>query len=232
LTRALRCDPDNHEIANAFETTRVVASRAEANGAKPHTLASGSTEDLRFKRSLHDAERAIQDKDYPKADASLQQARTENKDAPELLVVQARLLAARDRHSEAMPLLDTYDRTVSDPAARELGNSARNDIFYDMQRKRIAFRQQLLQLQHDGDYTKLRATAAQALALDPEDDDFLFYSGATAALFRDSVAKERLDHYLAKSNSLRGDLLTRDRAYRIRALLNAPKSAVPAGTPN
>jgi len=232
LTRARQRDPDNREIAKELATTSLVASLAEAKGAKPHTLPAGSPQDLSFKRSLHDAERAIQDKDYPKADAALQEARAENKDAPELLVIQARLLAARDRHSEALPLLDAYDRAVSDPAARELGNSARNDILYDMETKRTAFRQQLLRLQHDGDYTKLRATAAQALALDPEDDDFLFYSGATAALFRDSVAKERLDRYLAKSNSLRGDLLTRDRAYRIRALLNSPKPVTPAGTPN
>jgi len=238
LTLAARRDPDNHGIAKLLEAARVVGSLADANANKRRVLPSGSPEDLRFRRSLHDAERAIQDKDYAKADASLLEAQAENKDAPDILVVEAKLLAARDRHSEALPLLDAYDRAVSDPAARELGNAARNDILYDLEKKRSAFRQQLQKLQHDGDYSKLRAAAAQALALDAEDDDFLFYGGAMAALFRDqTAARDRLDRYLVKSNSLRGDLETRDRAYRIRALLNAakadgPPAATPAGAPN
>jgi hypothetical protein len=236
LTLATRRDPDNRETAKLLETARVVGSLAQANTAKRRVLPPGSPQDLRFKRSLHDAERAIQDKDYAKADVSLLEAQAENKDDPDLLVVAAKLLAARDRYAEAVPLLDAYDRAVSDPAARELGNAARNDILYDLERKRTAFRQQLQKLQHDGDYSKLRAAAAQALALDPEDDDFLYYGGAVAALFRDqAAARERLDGYLARSNSLRGDPRTRDRAYRIRALLDAPKMAAPAqpaGTPN
>ena len=161
------------------------------------------------------------------------EAQKENKDAPEILVAQAELLAARDRHAEALPLLDAYDRAVADPAAREIGNAARNDILYDLGKKRTAYRQQLQKFLQDGEYSKLRVTAAQALTLDPEDDDFLYYSGTAAAVFRDNAAaKERLDRYLLKSNSLRGDPETRDRAVRIRALLDAPKAPTPSGTPN
>jgi hypothetical protein len=233
LTLASHRDPDNRETSKLLEAARVVGSLAEAGAAKHRVLAPGSPQDLRFKRSLHDAERAIQDKDYAKADVSLLEAQAENKEAPEILVVEAKLLAARDRHAEALPLLDTYDRAVADPAARELGNSARNDILYDLGKKRTAFQQQLQKLQHDGEYSKLRAAANQALALDSDDDEFLYYGGSTAALFRDvSAARERLDRYLARSNSLRGDLQARDRAYRIRALQDAPKPAAPAGTPN
>jgi hypothetical protein len=233
LTLAVRRDPDNREIAKLLEAARVVGSLADANAAKRRVLLPGSPQDLRFRRSLHDAERAIQDKDYAKAEASIQEAQVENKDAPEILVVQAKLLAARDRHAEALPLLDAYDRAASDPAARELGNAARNDILYDLEKKRAAFKQQLQKLQHDGDYSNLRTAAVQALVLDPDDDDFLYYGGAVAALFRDrTAAKERLDRYLLRSNSLRADLQARDRAYRIRALLEAPNPAVPVGTPN
>jgi hypothetical protein len=237
LTLASRRDPDNRETAKLLEAARVVGSLAEANAAKRSALAPGSPQDLRFKRSLHDAERAIEDKDYARAEASLQEARAENKDAPEILVVEAKLLAARDRHAEALPLLDAYDRAVADPAARELGNAARNDILYDLGKKRTAFEQQLQKLQHDGDYSRLRAAAAEALALDPDDDDFLYYGGAVAAVFRDPVAaKDRLDRYLVRSNSLRGDLQARDRAARIRALgaikKDAPRPTAPTGTPN
>src|ERR1035438_676924 len=127
LTLATRRDPDNRETARLLETTRIVASLADANNAKRRVLPTGSLQDLRFKRSLHDAERALQDKDYAKADTSLQQAQAENKADPEILVVQAKLLAARARAAEAFPLLDVYAREAADPAAREVGNAARND---------------------------------------------------------------------------------------------------------
>jgi len=230
---AARRDPDNREIAKLLETTRVVNSRADAESVKPHVLPPGSPQDIRFKRALHDVERAIQDKDLAKADASLQEAQTDNKDAPEILIVQARLLAARSRDAEALPLLDAYDRTVTDPAARELGNAARNDILYDLDKKRTDFKQRLAALQREGDYSKMRAVTAEALALDPDDDDFLFYGAAVAALFREqAISKERLDRYLVRSNSLRGDLEVRARAWRLRALLDALPPPQTPGTPN
>jgi hypothetical protein len=233
LTLATRRDPDNREIAKLLEADRVAGSEAGANAAGRRMPEPGSPEDLRFRRSLHDAERAIEDKDYAKADASLQEAKAANKDAPDILVVEAKLLAARGRHSEALPLLDAYDRTVSDPTARALGHAARKDILDDLEKKRTAFRQQLRNLQLEGDYSSLRSAAAQALALDPEDDDFLYYGGAVAALFGDrAAARDRLDRYLVKSNSLRGDLQARDRAYRISALLDRPRPAAPTGMPN
>jgi hypothetical protein len=235
LTLAARRDPDNRETARLLETARVMGSLAAAGTAKRTVLAPGTPQDLRFRRSLHDAERAVADKDFAKAEASIQEAQAENKDAPEILLVQAKLLAARDRHGEALPLLDAYDREVADPAARELGNAARNDILYDLERKRTAFEQQLELLQHEGDYSKLRAAAAEALALDPDDDEFLYYGGSMAAVFRDpAAAKDLLDRYLVRSNSLRGYLPARDRAARLRAIVNAPKPGAPAptGTPN
>jgi hypothetical protein len=233
LTFAARRDPDNKEIAKLLESTRLVASKAEAANVKLHVLPPGSPQDIRFKRSLHDAERAVQDKDLAKADSAIQEATADNKDAPELLILQARVLAARGRNTEALPLLDTYDRSVADPAARELGNAARNDVLYDLEKRRTDFKQRLAALQGDGDYTKMRALAAQALALDPDDEDFLYYGGTLAALFREpATAKERLDRYLARSNSLHGDPEVRSRAARIRLLLDAPPVPQLQGAPN
>ena len=233
LTLAARRDPDNREIAKLVETTREAASRADAATVKLHVLPAGSPQDLRFKRSLHDAASAIQDKDLTKADAALQQAVADNPDAPEIVILQARLLAARGRDAEALSRLNDYDRNAADPAARDLGNAARNDILYDLEKKRVEIEQRLVSLQHDGEYSKMRAVIAEALALDPDDENFLYYGGTVAALFRDQVAaRQRLDRYLERSNSLRGDLQLRDRAYRIRALLDALPPAKIAGTPN
>jgi hypothetical protein len=196
-------------------------------------LTAGSPAYLRFNFGLHDAERALQDKDLAKADAALQQAMAENKDAPEVLILQARLLQARGRDTEALPLLDRYDRTVADPAAREIGKAARAGLVRDLEQQRTAFLQQLAALQHDGDYSQMRAVTAAALALDPNDDGFLYYGGAVAAVFRDpAAAKERLDRYLVRSNSLRTDPAARGRALRIRALLDAPPHPQLAGAPN
>ena len=54
-----------------------------------------------------------------------------------------------------------------------------------------------------------------------------------AAVFRDqTAAKEHLDRYLVRSDSLRGDPQARDRAYRARALLDVPPPIRLPGTPN
>ena len=230
---ATRRDPDNKEIAKLLETERVISSISTAAAAARRTMVPGTPQEIRFRRSLHDAERAIQDKDYGKAETSIQEAQGESKDAPEILLVRAKLLAARDRHAEALPLLDSYDRAVTDATEREAGNTARNDVLYDLDKKRAALRQQLRKLQQDGEYVKLRTLSDQALLLDPDDDEFLYFGGASAALLFDSaVAKDRLDRYLVKSNSLRGDLQTRDRAYRLRAVLNVPRPTRQAGNRN
>jgi hypothetical protein len=233
LALAAGRDPDNPRTAKLLETSRQAAAQAEAATANPRALTAGSPEYLRFNFGLHDAERALQDKDLAKADAALQQAIAENQDAPEILILQAKLLRARGRDADALPLLDRYDRTVADAAAREIGKAARTDLLHDLEQKRAAFKQQLAALQHDGDYSKLRAATAAALALDPNDDDFLYYGGAVAAVFRDrAAAKDRLDRYLVRSNSLRADPAARDRALRIRALLDAAPHPQLAGAPN
>ena len=233
LALAAGRDPDNPRIAKLLVTTRQAAAQAEAATAKLRVLTTGSPEYLRFNFGLHDAERALQDKDLARADAALQQAIAENKDAPEVLLLQAKLLQARGRDTDALPLLDRYDRTVADPAARDIGKAARAGLLRDLEEKRAASKQQLASLQQEGDYSQLRAVTAAALALDPDDDDFLYYGGAVAAVFRDqAAAKERLDRYLVRSNSLRTDPAARDRALRIRALLDAPPRPQLAGAPN
>ncbi|HUB79958.1 MAG TPA: hypothetical protein VMB03_14225 [Bryobacteraceae bacterium] len=233
LTVAAGRDPDNPHIAKLQEDTRVTASTAEAATVKLHALTAGSPEDQRFKFGLHDAEKALQENDFAKAEAGIAEASAANRDAPEILILQARLLAARGRDADALSLLDRYDRTVSDPAAREIGASTRRSLVADLAKKRAEFEQRLSALQAEGDYTKLRGAANDALALDPNDEEFLYYSGATAAVFRDqAAAKQRLDRYLDRSNSLRGDLEARDRAFRIRSILDAPAPVELPGTPN
>jgi tetratricopeptide (TPR) repeat protein len=158
------------------------------------------------------------------------------------------LLAERQEHSDAIEEFSLALRRDPDNfetakllettrVASSLGDArsdaAGHDIPFDLEQKRAAFKLQLQKLQLDGDYSSLRTAADQALALDPDNEDFLYYGGAVAAVFRDqAAAKERLDRYLVKSNSLRGDPQARDRAYHMRALLDAPEPRQFTGTPN
>ena len=239
LTLAARRDPDNREIVKLLESDP--RGRLAGRCAAPPSRAfwpPDHPEDLRFKRSLHDAERALQDKDFAKAESAIQGARAENKESPKILVLQAKLLAGpRPRCAKPCPCWTPTIAQVADPAARDTGNAARNDILYDLDKKRAVFKQQLQRSSRTANTPKLRAAAGQALALDPDDDDFLYYGGAVAAVFRDqTAARERLDRYLMRSNSLRGDLEARDRASAVRALLDAPAPAPyfrvrPTGSP-
>ena len=171
---------------------------------------------------------------YAKAEAAIQQAKAENQDAPEILLLRGQTAGRpRPRRRSRAPPRRLRPHRGRPGAAANWATPRATISSPDLEKKRAAFQQQLPTLQHDGDYSKLRAAANQALALDPGDDDFLYYGGTVAALFRDpAAAKERLDRYLARSNSLRGDPQARDRALRILALLDAPPSGQLAGTPN
>jgi hypothetical protein len=106
-------------------------------------------------------------------------------------------------------------------------------VLYELEKKKAAVKQRMQALLQSGEYSKLGAAAGEALKLDAEDEDFLYHGGVTAAVLRGNpAAKDLLERYLARSNSLRGDLKRRDRAFRVLASLNQPAAAPPAGAPN
>ncbi len=232
---ALFRDPENAAVFKALDDQRVMNSRIEAarNAASRKRLPKDSPEELRFRRHLYVGERAIQDKDYAKAEQSIRDATAESAEAPDILLLRAQLLAALDRHSEAMPLLDNYDRMAVEPAERERGQAARNQLLYDLEKKKAAAKERIGELLKNGEYTKLNQAAAAALKLDADDEDFVFHGGATAAVLRDTVmAQTLLKRYLDRSNSVRGDLRRRQQARRILAILSRPAPAKVEGMGN
>jgi len=229
-------DPDNAILVKLVDDQKVLNSRNEARRRAASRVAppKDSPEEVRFKRVLYVADRAIQDKDFPQAEKSIREAMAENAASPEILLLQARLLAALDRHAEALPLLDNYDRMVADTAERDRGETIRNQLLYDLDKKKKAAKEGIAKLLKDGEYSKLYRAIGAALKLDSADDDFLYYGGALGSLLRrNDEAKSLLTRYLAQSNSVRGDIHKRDKARRILAMTGqAAAAAKPRGYPN
>ncbi len=226
---ALGRDPSNREIRKLLGDEKLLASQgeAQANASRRKILPKGLPADVRFGNALSYADRAIADKDFKKAQDSIQDADRENPGAPEVILVRAKLLAAQGRNAEALPLLDQYDRLVVNTAEREKGYEVRRQVLYDLDKLKDSAHQQMAALLKDGQYTKLDEMLRGALKLDPDDPDFLYQSGVTAAILRDGArAKANLDQFLAHSNAIGVDPKQRERARRILSLLKEPKAAV------
>ncbi len=225
---ALVRDPSNREIRKLLSDEKLLASQNEAqsNASRRRILPKGLPADVRFGNAINYADRAIADKDFKKAQDSIQDAEHENPGAPEIILERAKLLAAQGRNSDALPLLDQYDRLVVDPSEREKGYNVRRQVLYDLDKLKDANRQQMAALLKDGQYSKLDELLRAALKLDGEDPEFLYQAGVTAAILRDSErAKTLLNDFLAHSNALGVDPKLRDRARRILAIVQQPKPA-------
>jgi hypothetical protein len=225
-TAALVRDPSNREIRKLLGDEKLLASQGEAqsNASRRRILPKGLPADVRFGNAINYADRAIADKDFKKAQDSIQDAEHENPGAPEIVLERAKLLAAQGRNSEALPLLDQYDRLVADPAEREKGYNVRRQVLYDLDKLKDATREQVTALLKDGQYSKLDELLRGALKLDGEDPDFLYQAGVTAAILRDTErAKVILNEFLTHSNAIGVDPKLRDRARRILAIVQQPK---------
>ena len=224
---ALVRDPSNREIRKLLGDEKLLASQgeAQANASRRRILPKGLPADVRFGNAIAYADRAIADKDFKKAQDSIQDAEHENPGAPEIILERAKLLAAQGRNSEALPLLDQYDRLVADPGEREKGYNVRRQVLYDLDKLKDSTRQQIAALLKDGQYSKLDELMRDALKLDGEDPDFLYQAGVTAAILRDKErAKIILTEFLAHANAIGVDPKLRDRARRIIAIVQQPKA--------
>jgi hypothetical protein len=225
---ALARDPLNREIRKLAGDERLLASQIEAqnNASRRKILPKGLPADVRFGNAINYADRAIADKDFKKAQESIQDAERENPGAPEIMLARAKLLAAQGRNSEAIPLLDQYDRLVVDPGEREKGYNVRRQVMYDLDKVKESTKQQMVALLKDGQYSKLDGLLRDALKLDGEDPEFLYNAGVTAAILRDSErAKAVLNEFLAHANAIGVDPQLRDRARRILSIVKEPKPA-------
>jgi tetratricopeptide (TPR) repeat protein len=225
---ALARDPLNREIRKLMGDEKLLASQIEAqsNASRRKILPKGLPADVRFGNAINYADRAIADKDFKKAQDSIQDAEHENPGAPEIVLARAKLLAAQGRNAEAIPLLDQYDRLVVDSVEREKGYNVRRQVMYDLDKVKDSTKQQMAALLKDGQYSKLDALLREALKMDGEDPEFLYHAGVTAAILRDTErAKVILNEFLSHANAIGVDPKLRDRARRILSIVKEPKAA-------
>lgn len=223
---ALARDPSNREIRKLLGDENVLASQGEAlaNASRRKILPPGLPADIRFGNALNYADRAIADKDFKKAQDSIQDAERENPGAPEVILLRAKLFAAQGRNSEAIPLLDQYDRLVASSAEREKGYNVRRQVLYDLDKLKESTRQKIATLLKDGQYSELDPVLRSALILDGSDPEFLYQGGVVAAILRDRErAKIILAEFIAHSNAIGVDPQQRDRARRILSIINNEK---------
>jgi tetratricopeptide (TPR) repeat protein len=223
---ALVRDPSNREIRKLVGDEKLLASQGEAqsNASRRKMLPKGLPADVRFGNALNYADRAIADKDFKKAQESILDADRENPGAPEVILARAKLFAAQGRNTEALPLLDQYDRLVANGTEREKGYDVRRQVLYDLDRMKDATRQEMAALLKDGRYTKLDELLRGALKADADDPEFLYQGGIAAAVLRDTErANTILNQFLTHSNAIGVDPKQRERARRILTLLKDQK---------
>jgi tetratricopeptide (TPR) repeat protein len=226
---ALVHDPSNPEIRKLLGDEKLQASQGEAlsNASRRKVLPKGLPADIRFTNAIGNAARAIADKDFKKAQESIQDAEHENPGAPEILLERARLMVAQGHNSEALPLLDQYDRLVVDPGERERGYEVRRQVLSDVDKTKESTRQQMATLLKDGQYSKLDGLLRDALKLDRDDPEFLYQAGITAAILRDKErAKSLLNEFLTHANAIGVDPQRRERARRILTILKEQETTI------
>jgi hypothetical protein len=227
-------DPNNKDIGALLEEQKhedaLTAARLAEKNRKPLQPALETP----FNRAIQFANNAIRDKEYAQAEMRIEEARRVNPEAPEIYLMNAKLLLALDRLSESLDKLDVYDRMVINPADRQTSETVRNDVLYAMQRKKDATSKDIAALLKNKEYSKLDQLLRDALVSDPNDLDYLYNGGIGAAVMRNTDrAKKLLASYMEKSDSLAGDRGMRDRAGRVLNSLNAEKPAAASdGTAN
>ncbi len=228
-------DPYNREIRKLAADEKLLAAQveAQANASRRKVLPKGLPADLRFSNAISAADRAIADKDFKKAQSFIQDADRENPDAPETVLMSAKLLVAQGRYAEALPLLDQFDRTATASAEREKGYEIRRQAVYELDKSMDALREQIAGLWKDGLYTQADEALRGALLLNSNDPIFLYESGTAAAVLRDkSRAAGTLAQFLSQANAIGVTPAQRERARHILVVIkdeNLPARRAAAG---
>ncbi|HVO98719.1 MAG TPA: hypothetical protein VMT15_11665 [Bryobacteraceae bacterium] len=224
---ALARDPANREIRKLVSDEKMLASQVEAlaNASRRKILPKGLPADLRFGNALSNADRAIADKDFKKAQEFIQDSDRENPGAPEVILMRAKLIAAQGRHAEAIPLLDQYDRRATASAERERGYELRRQVVYELDKNQDALRAQVAGLLKEGLYSQANEVL-RGLTVDKEDPVLLYQSGVAAAVLGEKDrASTALNEFLAHGNTIGVNPAQRLRARRILAILRGEKAS-------
>ncbi len=232
---ALQMDPKNGEIEKQMQAARMLAAQAEAkkNAGSWKRLPKDSPEERLFRQALYNADRAIQDHDYGKAREAIQQAERQNAEAPEILLVKASLLASGEQIAGAIPLLDRYESLVTDPSDREKGDTVRNQVGYELRKKKETSAHDIESFLSKGELTSLYTASISALKVDPTEPTFLYAAALSASILRkNDEAKTYAVSYLKYSDNLASDEAARNQARKLLSALQTTPAMETKGTPN
>ena len=235
LAAAEKLDPNNPDIPKLADSTRMLAAASEAKQQADtlKRLPKDSPQDRLFRQALYTADRAIADHDFSRAEDAIKQAERENAEAPEVLLARASLLAARDELLQAIPLLDRYDSMVTDSADREKGDNVRNQVLYELRKRRENSKKEIDSALEQGDFQTVYKAANAGLQIDPDRPEYLYPAGISAAVLRKTKeSKQHLDSYLLLSDSLAANETERKRAREILRLEVPKDQTAENGTPN
>jgi hypothetical protein len=179
-------DPKAPDADEMLEQVRLEAARLSSQkfaesrrGIDPRSPAQ-----VQLQRRLLLAEQYLNDGKLAEGEKAIQDAEAIDKEEPRVLLLQARLSVARGDLGMALALLDNYDGIAVTPQDFTDGEKLRAQVQYNIETSLAKKRSEL-----DGDLDQQRfatalETSADALKLDNENSDFLYYAGLDACVLR------------------------------------------------
>jgi len=179
-------DPKAPDADEMLEQVRLEAARLSSQkfaesrrGIDPRSPAQ-----VQLQRRLLLAEQYLNDGKLAEGEKAIQDAEAIDKDEPRVLLLQARLSVARGDLGMALALLDNYDGIAVTPQDFTDGEKLRAQVQYTIETSLAKKRSEL-----EGDLDQQRfatalETSADALKLDNENSDFLYYAGLDACVLR------------------------------------------------
>jgi tetratricopeptide (TPR) repeat protein len=200
LQLALKSDPGNKEAQGLFETVRIQNAEDKAGrdrtGVKPRDLVV----QRQLSRQLAMADSDIGDGKLKDALSEIESAEALDKNAPETRLARAKLYRAQKDYPKAIAMLNSYDEMAKGDDAVVSGDVLRGRIQVELRNGKVSLKEGIAKAMDDGDFPQARTQARQGLQFDPEDVDFLYYGGVTAAILRDPAdSQAMLKEYLAAS---------------------------------
>jgi hypothetical protein len=182
-------------------------------------------------RKLDDALKNIQD-----AEAVLRAslpASTVSDTTLKVWYAEADILAAQDRTSQALAVLDTYDLYAVDEE-RAPAEALRNRLLFNLNTALKNLRARIPAAWSEGSFHLARQLAEQGLTMSGDDADLLYGAGTAALIERDiKPARDLLAHYLEVSDNLDANPEQRALAGRLlRLSASAIAGDAAAGDPN
>jgi hypothetical protein len=229
---ALSRNPGDRTTQDILETIRIDEINAYRKLLKPKQVDTHSPEQTKLRRNLRFAADYILAKKWEQAKAEIAAAEALDKDSPQIVLTNARLLKAQEELQKALEVLDNYARRVKADDDINTGDALRDDILVALRTSREKISDQIAKAENTGDYVGAMSAAADGVKLDPDNPYFLYHAGLGSAVLRDEAkAEEHFKSYLRASQAMSAERERRAEVLGILPILHAAR-VTPSGKPN